>query len=231
MPDTTPLLTGQRLTLKRTGQIEQQTCVIGIAGRKGSGKSEVVRELGEKSKRWFSFDTTCEHKWIPDRFDTVEDADWYLLDTAATRETFHGSYLAHGDEPESDLNLISQTVYDAGNLTFNVEEIPLMSGPGHAPKKFMKVVRTGRHANVNVVYTCQRLSEVPVTLRSATDIFILFNHSEPLDLSAISERCDGEIATAVSRLGDHDFLIWQVSSRKVIAYSELTGVVLPKFQL
>lgn len=228
MPD---LLAGQRLQLKRTGQIDQQTCVIGIAGSKGSGKSEVVREIGERAKRWFSFDTTCEHRWIPDRFDSLEDADWYLLDTASTRESFHGAFLASGDEPDTDLNRISDAVYDAGNLTFNVEEVPLMSGPGHAPKKFMKVVRTGRHVNVNVVWTCQRLAEAPVTLRSATDIFILFHHAEPLDLSAISERCTPEVATAVSRLGDHDFLVWQVRGRKVIAYSELRGVVLPRFQL
>lgn len=228
MPD---LLAGQRLQLKHTGQTDQQTCVIGIAGSKGSGKSEVVREIGEHAKRWFSFDTTCEHRWIPDRFDSLEDADWFLLDTASTRETFHGAYLASGDEPDTDLNRISDAVYDAGNLTFNVEEVPLMSGPGHAPKKFMKVVRTGRHVNVNVVWTCQRLAEAPVTLRSATDIFILFHHAEPLDLSAISERCTPEVATAVSRLGDHDFLVWQVRGRKVIAYSELRGVVLPRFQL
>lgn len=224
----TEILKGERIKIPERAGVKKKNAIIGIAGRKGSGKSEVVRNIGEKEPRWFHFDTMAEHIWIPDRFDTTEDAGWYLLDTAATRPNFHGAYIP-GDDLESDLVVISDSVYDCGNVTFCVEEIPMMSGPGHAPKKFMKLVRTGRHVNCNVVYTCQRLSEVPVTLRSATDFFILFNHSEPLDLSAISERCGSEIANSVSRLGEHDFLVWDVTARKPIAYQEFVGVLLPRF--
>ena len=224
------MIAGERLTLKRTGELKKKNLIVGVAGRKGSGKSEVVRLVGESCNRWFCFDTMAEHLWIPDRADNAEDAAWYLLDTAATRDTFHGSYIATGDDLEGDFISISDAVYDAGNLTYCVEEIPMMSTPGHLPKKFDKVVRTGRHENVNVVYTCQRLSECAVRLRAATDVFILFNHSEPRDLEAISERCTLEVATAVNQLGEHDFLIWDVGQRKIVALKELTGVILPRFQ-
>jgi hypothetical protein len=224
-----PALRGERLKLPSRPAVKKKNFVCAVAGRKGSGKSEVVRDIGERTPRWFHFDTMAEHIWIPDRFDSVEDASWYLLDTAATREKFQGAFMASGEDLESDFGLISDSVFDAGNLTFCVEEIPMMSTPGHLPKKFDRIVRTGRHRNVSVVYTCQRLSECARRLTAATDLFILFHHSEPLDLSAISERCGSEIAVAVSRLGEHDFLMWDVTQRKTIAHQELVSVVLPKF--
>lgn len=224
------ILNADKLSLPHRPK-ENQNIVICIAGMKGSGKTEVVRAIGEKMNRWFHFDTQCEHKWIPDRHETVEDGDWYLMEKTQTGVTeFHGSYEAHGDDLERDLNLLSDSVYDCRNLTFCVEELPMMSGPGHAPKKFMKVARTGRHAKLNVIYTCQRVAETPVTLRSQTDIFIFFFTAEPRDLEAIAERCGAEIERQVTALGDHEFLIWDVKAKKRIAYSELVGVYLPRFQ-
>lgn len=218
-----------RLTLPAGSRVKKKNLIVGVAGRKGLGKSEVVRDIGEKCPRWFHYDTMGEHLWIPDRFVDLSEAEWFLLDASETKATFHASMIA-GDDLEPELNSLSSTVFDAGNLTLCVEEIPMMSGPGHAPKKFMKVVRTGRHVNVNVIYTCQRLSEVPVTLRSATDFFVLFQHTEPLDLSAISDRCGSDMARDVSRLSEHDFLVWDVTTRKLVAYQEFVGVVLPRFQ-
>lgn len=225
-----PALRGERLTLSSRSAVKKKNLIVGIAGRKGSGKSEVVRDIGERCPRWFHFDTMAEHIWIPDRFDTVDEASWYLLDTAATREKFHGAFLASGEDLEDDFGAISDSVFDAGQMTFCVEEIPMMSTPGHLPKKFDRIVRTGRHKSINVVYTCQRLSECARRLTAATDVFVLFKHSEPLDLGAISERCGTEVAVAVARLGDHDFLIWNVQEMKTVAHQELTGVLLPKFQ-
>ena len=218
-----------RLTLPAHHGVQNKNLIVGIAGRKGTGKSEVTRDIGEKCSRWYHFDTMGEHRWIANCQDTTDDATFWLLDVGQTSNVFHGRYLA-GEDLENDLIQISDAVWDCANLTFCVEEIPMMSGPGHAPKRFMRIVRTGRHVNVNVVWTCQRLSEAPVTLRSATDIFILFHHSEPLDLSAISQRCGNDVAVAVSKLGEHDFLVWDVTARKPLAYQEFVGVVLPRFQ-
>lgn len=192
---------------------ERQNKIIGVAGRKGSGKSTIARKILESSPRLFMFDTMGEHAWIPERFENLEQAVMFLMESPY-RETFMGSLVPSGDDFDSEFAETCVEVYDAGNMMFGVEEIPMLSTAGFVPKKFNKIVRLGRHRNLSVLYTAQRLSECPRALTSATDIFVLFCHSEPRDLDAISDRCGGEIARKVQELGDHGFLIWDVLERR-----------------
>ena len=192
---------------------ERQNKIIGVAGRKGSGKSTIAREILQRSNRLFLFDTMGEHAWVPERFENEQEAVMFLMETPY-RETFIGSLIPSGDDFAAEFSEVCVEVYDAGNMLFGVEEIPMLSTAGFVPKKFNKIVRLGRHRNLSILYTAQRLSECPRALTSATDIFILFCHSEPRDLDAISDRCGGEIARKVQELGDHGFLIWDVLERR-----------------
>ncbi len=192
---------------------ERQNKIIGVAGRKGSGKSTIARKILENSPRLFLFDTMGEHAWVPERFDSLQEAVMFLMESPY-RDTFMGSLVPSGDDFEAEFSEICVEVYDQGNMMFGVEEVPMLSTAGFMPKKFNKIVRLGRHRNLSILYTAQRLSECPRALTSATDIFVLFCHSEPRDLDAIADRCGSEIAQKVQGLGDHGFLIWDVLERR-----------------
>ena len=94
---------------------------------------------------------------------------------------------------------------------------------------FGKMVRTGRHRKIDLLWTAQRASEVSRTLTSATDLFIFYSQTEPRDLDAIAERCGREVANQVTGLGLHDSFIWDVIEREIIPNSprllkrEITG--------
>jgi len=201
---------GQRLQVYG---IERQNCIVGVAGRKGSGKSTVARKILECIPRLFLFDSMGEHAWIPERFDDDQEAIMFLMETPY-REQFMGSLVPGADDFEAEFSEICVEVYAAGNMCFAVEEVPMLASAGYTPKKFNKVIRLGRHRNLSLLYTAQRLSECPRALTSATDIFVLFCHTEPRDLDAIADRCGGEIARKVQGLGDHGFLVFDVLKRQ-----------------
>ena len=48
---------------------ERQNLIIGVAGRKGSGKSTQARRILEQCPRLFLFDSVGEHAWVPERYE------------------------------------------------------------------------------------------------------------------------------------------------------------------
>jgi hypothetical protein len=196
---------------------ELRNRIVAIAGRKGSGKSTLTREILKHCYRQFDFDTMGEHSWVPDQFRDLPEAELYIYDRASQPGEFIGSYVPEGDEDlEKDFSVICTAIYEVGNCTLVVEELPMLSQPNYVPRRFDRLIRLGRHRSVNILYTGQRLSECPRRVTAATDVFILFSHTEPRDLDAIAERCSPEVAVLVSKLGDHEFLVWDVASRQIV---------------
>jgi hypothetical protein len=195
--------------------VELQNRIIGVVGRKGSGKSTLARRVLERCPRLFAFDTMGEHKWIPNGFHDLDRADEFLA-WAEMQERFAGRYVPEGDIA-GDFAELAGMVYSQGQMLFVIEEIPLLCSASYVPPELGKLVRLGRHRRVSLLWTAQRMAEVSRTLTAMTDIFVLFATTEPRDLDAIHDRCGDEIADKVSRLGLHDFIVWDVVARKELA--------------
>lgn len=196
-----------------------QNRIVAVAGRKGSGKSSLTRAILQRSSRTFVFDTMGEHSWIPDQLDSLDQAWTYISVNAQEDVPFIASYTPQGtreDSLETDFAEICTAVYESGNMTLAVEELPMLSLPQYNPPAFDRLIRLGRHRSVNVLYTAQRLSEVPRRVTAATDMFILFSHTEPRDLDAIAERCTPDTAETVASLGEHEFVVYDVALRALI---------------
>jgi hypothetical protein len=207
--------------------MDVQNKIIGMVGRKGSGKSTQFRELLQRCSRLFLFDAMGEHRWIPNRFNDFDDVLGFLSWVEAERaSTFAGSYVPEGDL-EQDFRLLSDELYETGSLTFGVEEVPMLCGPSFLPLEFDRIVRLGRHRRINVVWTAQRMAEVARRLTAATDYFVLFAHTEPRDLDAIAERCGRELAERVAGLGLHGFLGWDVVSQREVPADAVAGLLQP----
>lgn len=191
--------------------MEIQNRIVGVIGRKGSGKSTFARRVLERCARLFVFDTMGEHSWVPNTFRDMEKADQFLA-WAETEECFAGRYVPE-DEMQGDFAELAGIVYDQGEMLLAVEEIPLLCSASYIPPELGRLVRLGRHRRLSLAWTAQRAAEVSRTLTAMTDVFVLFSCTEPRDLDAIRERCGAEIAEKVSRLGLHDCLIWDVIER------------------
>ena len=101
--------------------IEIQNCIVGFAGRKGSGKSTALRVILERCPRLVLWDLNGEHGWIPNRFGRMAEVEQFLA-WADTQKTFAGSYLPSRDIPAYFERLCS-LAYIHGRMTFAVEEV------------------------------------------------------------------------------------------------------------
>jgi hypothetical protein len=205
------------------GGTGQQNRFVCVAGRKGSGKSSLTREILSHTARLFLFDTMGEHHWVPEQFDDLAEAQVFLWERAQHAGDFCASFISESAQAkalESDFSEVCITIYEVGNITFAVEEIPMLSQPQWVPEPFDRIVRLGRHRGINLLYTAQRIAECPRRLTAATDIFVLFRHTEPRDLDAIAERCGPEVASAVTELGEHEFIVFDVSLGALITIDQ-----------
>jgi len=216
----------ERLELRGENMAEKQNVIICVVGRKGSGKSHLIKgAIAEaRSRSWFFFiwDPMGEYSDVPrentftDTDDAEEFFDWSRKEPAWS-EGWMARFISHFNM-EDDFESVCDLVYRRGRLTFVVEEVPLLCEPGYAPPNFDRLIRLGRHRGVNLVCIGQRLAEFSRRLTAAADIFYIFGTKEPRDLQGIAERCGPEVAAAVAGLQGHDYVDYQVrdDSFKVI---------------
>jgi len=196
-----------------------QNQIVGIVGRKGSGKSTRAATLLKYAPRILAWDPMEDHlDLLPDSYDTVcVELDEYF-EEAQTKQTFACTYVP-GDNLEEDFEEICELVYRCGRMLFVIEEAPLVCRANFMPPTFGRIVRTGRHHGIDLLWTAQRTGEVSRTLTSATDFWIFYCQTEPRDLDAIAERCGRDVANQVAGLGLHDSFCWDVIQRTVIPHS------------
>jgi len=208
-----------KLAIRDSGP-EVQNVIIGIIGRKGTGKSTITREILKRSRRLFVFDTANDHGWIPDTFVQIDEAVLFIFDKGTSEADYKARYIPEEEEEDDalvrDVNEIAKMIWETGNVCFVIEELPMMSSAQWAPAKVKRLFRLGRHRGINLLYTGQRAAEIPRIATHSTDVFILFHTSEPLDLDRISERCGPECAAVVSALGDHEFVVFDVRQKSLI---------------
>jgi hypothetical protein len=192
-----------------------QNQIVGVVGRKGAGKSTRTATLLKYAPRVLAWDPMADHRQLlPDTYDAIcpELEDYF--EEASGRNTFACSYVP-GDDLQTEFEEICQLVYEHGRMLFVVEEAPLVCRANYLPPTFGRMVRTGRHRMLDLLWTAQRTGEVSRTLTSATDVWIFYSQTEPRDLDAIAERCGREVAEQVAGLGLHESFCWDVIKRTV----------------
>ena len=156
---------------------------------------------------------------LPEHFEGVDDELYNYFDEVRGRRLKTFACGVVPDNLEQEFELVCGLALEHGPLLLAIEEAPLVCRANYLPPVFGKIVRTGRHRGIDLLWTAQRAGEVSRSLTSATDIFIFFSQTEPRDLDAIAERCGREVADQVARLGLHDHFTWSVIDRKVIPAS------------
>jgi hypothetical protein len=197
-----------------TATPEIQNRIVGIIGRKGTGKSTRLAERLQTEKRVFVWDPMAEHDWSPNEISSPADLESFFR-WNRKQQMWAANYVP-GNELPDELEEICPTLYGRGGMTLAIEEVPLICTASHLEPAFGKLIRTGRHKQIDILWTAQRASEVSRTLTSLTDEFVLFSQTEPRDLDAISARCGPQAADKVAQLGRHDFVVWDVVGRQLL---------------
>jgi DNA helicase HerA-like ATPase len=177
--------------------------ILSVFGVKGSGKSTLVREIVAEHDRVIAIDTIGEYT---DGFRIVEGLDACLdaLDWAEGQERFKLS-LRCGD-PEDMLDLIGVS-YEFPRTLVVVEETSFYCSPSQLPEELSKLVRYGRHREIDQIYVARRPSEIHRDLTAQSDVIVTFRHREPRDLDYLA-RMSGQDVSQVASLPDWGIAAW-----------------------
>jgi len=209
------------MSAENGNQKELQNRIVAIIGRKGSGKSTTLAERLKTADRLVVFDPLGEHcgkkDWLPNEISSLSELENFFR-WNRKRGQFAAGYVP-GEDLEEEVEGVAGVLYQRGNLVFGIEEVPLICSPSYLPPVLGKLIRTGRHRQIDITWTAQRASECARTLTSLTDEFVLFSQTEPRDLDAIAARCGDEVARKVAELGRHDYITWDVGARSLVEHS------------
>jgi len=186
----------------------RRNVVIGCVGLRGSGKSTALREVIRCRPRLVVVDVLGEHHFgqrVPDLDEALE-----MLDTVRGRENFALTIQPGRGDLGAVVDTVCDAVFDIGNLSLALEEIPHYCTAGSMPEGLDVLARMGRHRQVDLVYTGQRFAELPRRLTATTDFFVLFGQREPRDLEALAERVGRDLAERVAGLPLHGRLVYDV---------------------
>jgi len=171
--------------------------ITGIIGAKGSGKSTEAEKMFLARDRAIVCDALGEYRrgfMVSNKLLFVAHVD--------KQKKFRIVFLPLELE---DFDVCCRTVRAAGNVLFVIEEAGTYCSPSQIPDAFQKLVRLGRHRNIDITYTAQRFQDINRTLTAQTDVFKLFRVSEPVDLAALQKRFGDDLADEVSRQVNYEF--------------------------
>ena len=200
--------------LKTEIPVNMQNRIIGIVGRKGSGKSTVLQDIVSCHPRVVIFDTMAEHP-SPNVFFSLGKCLNYL-DCVEREASFHCAFRPRESEEET-LDELAEAVFNAGRVCFALEEVPWFSMAASQPEGLDLLSRLGWHRGIDLVWTGQRMADVSRRLTSATDVFVLLATTEPRDLNALAERCGQGVASKVQDLGLHGKLVYDVLKVPIVS--------------
>ena len=174
-----------------------------ILGKRGSGKSYLVKKRLEQFNRFLVFDTLGEYS------NGVIFTDKEALFNF-WRERLSGDFrlIYQPLQPDEEFAEICDLVYACGNMVFVVEEIDRFSDSTHLPIEFANIVQRGRHANITLIAISQRPYRVNRTLSSQVKEMYTFQQSEPRDIDFLSEFI-GQDVDRVRDLPLYSYLHWQ----------------------
>ena len=156
-----------------------------VAGKKGSGKTSLVkRYIIPKFPKIVILDSLDEYSGV-----RTESISQFIdvLNKNLERRAFIIKYVPL-DESETDFFMAGYLLRD---VTIIVEEADLYSNAHNEDPFFRKIIRYGRHRNLNLVCISRRPAEVSRNITAQADIIVSFRQTEPIDLkyfAKISEK-------------------------------------------
>src|SRR5947209_6809880 len=120
---------------------EIQNRIVGIVGRKGTGKSSRLRDMLQYCPRFVVFDVMSEYCNQDDKKNRLESPEQLsrFLNWSRQQTTFAGIYVPSGDL-EEEIEEASRLAYARGNLCFACEEVPLYTQAGYMPPQVGKLI-------------------------------------------------------------------------------------------
>lgn len=149
-----------------------QTDLISIFGRRGTGKSNLCRYIQDAFPRLVIIDLCQEYKKSDCDILVTSFSEFDLALGALAREKSEKFRLVYqfdiegSDDEVSDFNEAMRLIYYFGNVMCVIEEIHNYTKNEYLPEWLRKMILVGRHRRVGIIATSQRPAIVPKTFVS-----------------------------------------------------------------
>lgn len=169
--------------------------ILVVLGRKGSGKStlvrEIIREKMVERRRVLIIDGMGEYggegievvHGVDDALDRIEKID--------DHDRF--AYAFRTMRSEDDLDLIG-VAYEVPNQLLVIEEASRYCSATQLPDEIGQLVRYGRHREIDMIFIARRPSELHRDVTANADVVVTFQQHEPRDVlylrSIFGERAE-----------------------------------------
>ena len=179
--------------------------IILVFGKRGSGKSYLVKKMIENESRLFVWDLMSEYdQGVVFGAENPRELSWFFRHIY--KKDFRIIYRPIRQKIE--ILQIAELIYSLGNLTFVVEEIDAICTPYDLPDPFSMIVQRGRHKNITLIGVTPAPFGINRDLtRQAKEIYI-FNTNEPRDIQYLSQLLGSEVAGRIPQLGQYSYLKW-----------------------
>lgn len=152
-----------------------------ILGMKGSGKTTLAKKLVANRRRLLVLDPNGEYRdgLIFETFDDL--LAWESVDDPDRR------YICRF-ESDDEIGAALRFAWDTRGWLIVAEEVDLLCSPASIDADFSRIIRHGRHRQLDLIAVSRRPAEVSKLLTSQSDEIISFRQLEDLDLDYLRRR-------------------------------------------
>lgn len=153
--------------------------IIFVSGQRGSGKSYWTKSLAASLPRCVIMDTLGEYK-ADQYFYDIESFVEFLIKDKDNPKLFTVSY--NPVDVSEDFETFCRAILARGDIYLIMEELDTVSTPYYTPYEFAKLIKYGRHFEIQIVGVSRRPAEVSRLFTSQASRFVLFPQVEPNDI-------------------------------------------------
>lgn len=180
--------------------------VILIIGKRGSGKSYLANRLLADRDRIFIYDCMGDFQQGV-LFEYNQFAELSKFWKSCYKNQFRIIYRPLWPAPQ--LQVPAGLAWQLGNLCFVIEEAAECCQPHQVTENLAKLVRMGRHRNIEVVAITQRPYELDIMFRSQAKEIYVFNTTEPRDRDWLRKVVGAEVENKLDQLKQYEHITWQ----------------------
>jgi energy-coupling factor transporter ATP-binding protein EcfA2 len=179
-------------------------CVV--FGKKGSGKTTLIRRASLFLKRVVIFDPLNEYVNGVVIVDSASLAE-YLI--ANHEKNFRVIFKSESDEEFSQAFCACSNMY---NMTMVIEEVDSFCSPVGIDEHLKRIIRYGRHREISIIAASRRPAEVSRHLTAQADCIVSFIQEEPRDIQYLKSRLTAQDCEYIKTLPQYQYYVFGETS-------------------
>lgn len=190
------------------------TDIVIIIGRKGSGKSYLIKHLFLPQFSSYVIDDHVMERTRNEYADFGYRARYLSEIVSKPRVNFY-DYQKDDSSFEKIWNAVKLHANRWGDTLFVIDEAHIHFSKKSLPVAQKEVLHENRHYGTGIILASQRIYDInPIAYKQA-DYIILFYTREPREIEFIRKYISSEVAETVKTLKQYYFVLFDVNNQKV----------------